>query len=99
MLLSADGALRTLSCEMVCPSAGATATVGVGGSGVCDGIGVCVGGRVEVMMTCGVGVAVSWMAVTSALQAVFKSKSKVKMMNRVGCGRIRFTVQLYPRFR
>ena len=98
-LLSADGALRTFNWEMVCPSAGATANVGVGGSVVGDGRGVCVGGRVEVMIISGVGVGVSGMAATSALQAVFTSKSKVEMMNRVGCGGIRFTAQLYPRFR
>ena len=68
-LLSAEGALRTFNWEIVCPSAGATATVAVGGSIVGDGRGVCVGGRVDVMITSGVGVGVSGM-VTSALQVV-----------------------------
>ena len=84
---------------MVCPSTGATSTVGVGGSGVADGRGVCVGGRVEVMMTSGVGVGVSGTGATSALQAVLKTKSKVRMMNKIGCGEICFTGILYPRIR
>ena len=77
--LSAEGALRTFNWEMVCPSTGATATVAVGGSVVGDGRGVCVGGRVEVMMICGVGVGVSGMAATFALQEVLIKTSATRV--------------------
>ena len=68
--------------------------VGVAGSDVGEGCGVCVDGRVEVMMTSGVGVGVSG-TLTSALQAVLTSKTRIKM-KRV-CEDFRFTDVLYPR--
>ena len=92
--LSADGALRTLSWEVVCPSVGATIGVAVAGSGVGEGCGVCVGGKVAVMMTGGVGVGVSGI-VTSALQAVLSSSTNVKIECSIGC--LCFTSLLYPR--
>lgn len=79
--LSADGALRTFNWEMVCPSTGATATVAVGGSVVGDGRGVCVGGRVEVMMISGVGVGVSGTGTASALQALLIKTSATRVVS------------------
>ena len=70
--------LRTFSWEVACPSTGINAAVGVAGTGVADGRGVCVGGKVEVMMTGGVGVGVSGGGTTSALQAVLKDRSIVR---------------------
>ena len=66
---------------MVCPSAGATIGVAVAGSSVGDGRGVCVGGRVAVMMTSGVGVGKSG-TVTSALQAVVKRSTNMDIVCR-----------------
>ena len=95
-LLSAEGAPRTLSWEIVCPSAGTTTGVAVGGSSVGEGRGVCVGGRVAVMMTTGDGVGVSG-TVTSALQPVLKKSARIKKENKRACEEFRFTVLLYPR--
>ena len=53
--------------------------VGVTGSCVGDGLGVCVGGKVAVIMTSGVGVGVSG-TVTSALQEAVLITSMVKNM-------------------
>jgi hypothetical protein len=53
--------------------------VGVAGSCVGDGLGVCVGGNVAVIMTSGVGVGVSG-TVTSALQEAVLITSMVKNM-------------------
>ena len=95
-LPSADGSLRTLSWEMVCPSAGATNTVGVAGSGVGDGRGVCVGGNVAVMMIGRVAVGV-FEIVTSALQAALNNSMRMEVKSNTGCDGDRFTTLLYPR--
>lgn len=63
---------------MVCPSAGTVVPVGDTGTGDADGRGVCVGGRVAVMMINGVAVAVSG-TVTSALQAVLANRTAVRI--------------------
>ena len=68
----------------------------VGGTGVVEGRGVWVGGRVEVMMTSGVVAGVSG-AATSALQAVLKKTKTVSVVDiRVCCKRLCGTILLYP---
>ena len=82
---------------MVCPSTGCTGTVEVGGSGVADGRGVCVGGNVAVMKSSGVGVGVSGTG-GSALQAVpekIKTARTMKMSEE--CRGLVDTILLYPR--
>jgi hypothetical protein len=91
--LSADGALRTFNWEMVCPSTGATTTVGVGGSGVGEGRGVWVGGRVAVTKSGAVGVGVSGRAVTSGLQAALRRSTDTNMAGN----EIRFTSHIVPK--
>jgi len=69
----------------------------VGGTGVADGCGVCVGGSVEVIMTSGVGVGVSG-RITSALQAALNKAKTARMLNKLDCcGRVWCTILLYPR--
>ena len=94
--LSAEGALRTFSWEVVCPSAGTKGAVAVAASGVADGRGVCVGGRVAVMMAICVGVGVSG-AVTCAVQAVVINSAGTRISNEKICGVVRFTMCIVPK--
>ena len=70
--------------------------VAVGGSGVDEGRGVWVGGRVAVKKTTGDGVGVSGV-VTSALQAVLTNSTDIRMRYTIGSREFCFTALLYPR--
>ena len=96
--LSVEGPLRTLSCEVVCPSDGVTGIVAVAGCGDGDGRGVSVGGSVAVIMSGSVGVAVSEV-VSCALQAVHNNSPNIIVDNKMTGADTGFTTLLYLRIK
>jgi len=67
--LTVDGSERTLICVDAIPSTGAVVGEGGGGSGVCEGGGVRVGGRVAVIIVnAGVAVPISRTCIPQPVQ-------------------------------
>ena len=93
--------MRTLSWDVVCPSTGATGSVGGATATVGDGSGVCVGGNVAVITNICVGEGIEAGVagrIISGLHAVLKSKTNMIRKNAKLRSGVFFISLLYPDF-